>query len=127
MGSKLGIASLTDAEEAMLIKMWKYRFKIKNMMDNYGKAQSKATGNYSNRGFVKPLVALYTAAWDFMPDNYKTAMRNYKNRIANWIYSYVTKVLGKTITMDEASSAADKLISMAEETARKYGIDISVS
>ena len=125
MGSLLGIASLTDAEEEMLVKMWKYRFKIKNMIENYGKAQDKAIDQYSKRGFVKTLVALYSAAWGFMPDNYKTAMKDYRDRIKDWIISYVTKVLGKTVTVDEADRAAGILITRAEDLARKFGVDIT--
>ena len=125
MGSILGIASLSDAEEEMLVKMWKYRFKIKNMIENYGKAQDKAIDNYKKRGFVAPLIALYSASWDFMPDHYKTAMKNFRDRTRNWIISYVTKVLGKTVTVDEADRAAGILITRAEELARKYGVDIT--
>ena len=92
---------LKPAQRALLLKMWKYYDKHKDMIEEYKKetTRSLAVQKYSN---VFPVRApRYQKAWKYMPRVYEEKMTDIDNRIRNWIITWSKKMFDVIPTKEE--------------------------
>jgi hypothetical protein len=104
---------LTPAQRALLLKMWKYYDKHKEMIEEYKKDTTRelAVTKYKN---VFPLRApRYEKAWKFMPQVYEEKMTDVENRIRNWILSWSKKMFGVIPTKEEVDEILNEIKKLA--------------
>lgn len=52
----------------------KYKAKVSQMESSYAASEGRAKSNYDEVGFGPTVTGNYKSAWDFMVDNYRTAV-----------------------------------------------------
>jgi len=104
---------LKPAQRALLLKMWKYYDKHKDMIEEYKKetTRSLAVQKYSN---VFPVRApRYQKAWKYMPRVYEERMTDIDNRIRNWIITWSKKMFDVIPTKDEVEEILAEIKKLA--------------
>ena len=118
MGTKLG-TSLSDAQEAKILRMAKYYLRLSDMVKHYKDPETAkvATEKYNSYVTNETLKKLYAYAWKTMPDVYADAMKEEKakERIAHWVRNYVLQIWNVSISDTDASRIADAIISEAKK------------
>jgi hypothetical protein len=100
---------LTAEQRAMIIKMWKYYDKHKEMITEYKKPETKTLAVTRYRALFPLRAARYERAWKAMPDAYEAKMTSIEARIRNWILSFSKKMFGVVPTEDEIRSIIDEI------------------
>jgi len=100
---------LTTEQKALVIRVWKYYDKHKEMIAEYKKPETKTLA-VDSYGRIFPIKkARYERAWKFMPDNYEARMTAIDDRIFNWIKKFSKKMFGVVLTDDEVRSIVEEI------------------
>jgi hypothetical protein len=104
---------LTPAQRALLLKMWKYYDKHKEMIEEYKKDSTRelAITKYSNLFPVR--APRYQKAWKFMPNAYEEQMTNIDDRIRNWIITWSKKMFDVIPSKEEVEEILSTIKKLA--------------
>jgi hypothetical protein len=117
-GGEWGMATeiprrLKPPQRALLLKMWKYYDKHKDMIEEYKKDTTRelAVTKYSN---IFPVRApRYEKAWKRMPKVYEERMSDIDNRIRNWIITWSKKMFDVVPTKEEVEEILNEIKKLA--------------
>jgi hypothetical protein len=100
---------LTDEQKSIIVKMWKYYDKHKEMIAEYKKPETKEVAVAKYRAVFPLRASRYEKAWRGMPRAYEAKMTAIETRIRNWILSFCKKMFGVVPTEDEIRSIIEEI------------------
>jgi hypothetical protein len=100
---------LTAEQRSLIIKMWKYYDKHKEMIAEYKKPETKAVAVSRYSAIFPVRAARYERAWKGMPAAYEAKMTAIETRIRNWIIKFCKKMFGIVPTEDEIRSIIEEI------------------
>ena len=100
---------LTSEQRAMIVKMWKYYDKHREMIAEYKKPETKEVAVSKYRSKFPARAARYEKAWKGMPKAYEAKMTAVEDRIRNWILSFSKKMFGVVPASDEIESLVGEI------------------
>jgi hypothetical protein len=92
---------LSKEQRALLLKIWKYYDKHKDMIEEYKKAETKSLAVEKYSKIFPVRAGRYERAWKFMPSEYEDRMTSIDDRVANWIITWSKKMFGVIPTKTE--------------------------
>ena len=104
---------LTTEQRALVVKMWKYYDKHKEMIEEYKKPATKEVAVSKYRAIFPAKAARYERAWKAMPGAYEAKMTAIEARIRNWIISFCKKMFGIVPTEDDVRSILEEIRRLA--------------
>jgi hypothetical protein len=100
---------LTPAQRALLLKMWKYYDKHKEMIEEYKKETTKNLAIEKYKNIFPVRAPRYERAWKRMPKVYEERMTDIDNRIRNWIITWSKKMFDVIPTKDEVEEILNEI------------------
>jgi hypothetical protein len=100
---------LTDEQKAIIVKMWKYYDKHREMIEEYKKPETKEVAVSKYRSIFPVRAARYEKAWKGMPKAYEAKMTAVDDRIKNWILSFSKKMFGVVPSDTEIRTLVDEI------------------